>query len=97
MHPQHIFAMGKKKTNPRKVAATMADVERASKKAKSEAISYAFAIFFTVLLDKENADIECLQRVWGEVNDLSDSIARGYVNVSDLLYTLKTEHGIELE
>ena len=75
----------------------MADVKKASKKAQSEAISYAFAIFFTVLLDKENADMEQLQRIWREVNDLSDSIARGYVNVSDLLYTLKTEHGIELE
>lgn len=75
----------------------MADVEKAEKNAQSRAISYAFAIFFTVLLDKENADMEQLQRIWREVNDLSDSIARGYVNVSDLLYTLKTEHGIELE
>jgi hypothetical protein len=89
--------MGKKKTNPRRIAATMADVEKAEKNAQSRAISYAFSIFFTVLLDKENADMEQLQRIWREVNDLSDSIARGYVNVSDLLYTLKTEYGIELE
>ena len=34
--------------------------------------------------------------VWDEVNDLSDSIARGYVSVSDLRDVLKREYDIEI-
>ena len=34
--------------------------------------------------DKEHADAEIIQRVWGEVNDLSEEIREGRVNVKDL-------------
>lgn len=82
------------KPNPRKRPATHADVERAKKAAFNEAVDYAMAIFFTVLCDKESADKEIMQRVWGEVNDLADSVAKGYVTVSDLRRTLNVEYDI---
>jgi hypothetical protein len=85
-----------RKVNPRKRPATQVDVERAKREAQDEAVRYAFAIFFTVLWDKELADMEAMQRVWSEVNDLSDSVASGYVSVSDLLNTLKEEYGVIL-
>jgi len=92
--------MGKKnskKVNPRRRPATEADVKRAKQSAQEKAVNIAWAIFFTVLRDKENADAEILRRVWDEVNDLSDSVSQGYVSVSDLMRTLAEEAGIVLE
>lgn len=89
--------MAKHKTNPRRRPATQADVLKAKEEAKAEAIAYAFAIFFSVLADKEHAETDDLIRVWHEVNELSDSVVKGYVNITDLLHTLKTERGIYLK
>lgn len=86
----------RKKTNPRRRPATMQDVERAKRAAQEEAVTNAMAMFFTVLYDKGHADIEKLQKIWREVNELSDSIIKGYVRVSDLRNTLKQEYGIEV-
>lgn len=84
----------KKKVNPRRRPATEADVERAKKDALEEAVVYVMAIFFTVLCDKEQADKEIMQRVWNEVNELSDSVTKGYVSISDLRRTLNEEYDI---
>lgn len=83
-----------RKTNPRRKPATQADVKRAKDKATSDACRACMAIFFTVLLDKERADKETLQRVWGEVESLSDSVAKGYVSISDLMRVLRDEYEI---
>ena len=85
-----------KKTNPRRRPATQADVLRARDKAVSDAVHLCMVIFFTVLLDKENADAEILHRVWDEVNDLSDSINQGYVTEADLRRVLREEYDIEI-
>lgn len=53
-------------------------------------------LFFTVLLDKEQATAEILQRVWKEIEDLSDSVAQGYVSANDLAHVLKDEYGISV-
>jgi hypothetical protein len=53
-------------------------------------------IFFTVLLDKHGATKDELKVFWDEVNDLSDSITKGYVNMADLRYTLNKEYEIEI-
>lgn len=85
-----------KKPNPRKRPANMADVERAAKKVRDEAITYTAVIFLSVLCDKENADKEIIRRVWHEVNELSESISQGYVSVSDLRDTLLNEYEINI-
>jgi len=84
------------KPNPRKRPANMADVGRATKKVRDEAIRYTSVIFLSTLCDKEQADAEIIRRVWNEVNELSDSISQGYVSVSDLADTLKKEYGINI-
>lgn len=84
------------KSNPRRRVVTEADIKRAKRVTYDEAIRYCFAIFFTVLWDKENADMEVMGRVWDEINDLADSIEKGYVSVSDLIDTLKKDYGITL-
>ena len=84
-----------KKTNPRRKPATQADVKRAKQEAQDKAISLAMCLFLTVMKDKENASNEDLKRIWKEIEDLSDSVVQGYVDLNDLRTTLKEEYGIE--
>lgn len=86
-----------KRVNPHKRPATAADVARAKRDAQLLAINSAWAIFFTVLRDKEGYGPKRLRRVWDEVNYLSESIAEGRVSVQDLAQTIKDEAGITLE
>ena len=85
----------KKKTNPRRRPATQADVNRAKKEAQDQAVKIAWAIMFTCLRDKEGWGKIRLKRLWGEIDNLSDSIAKGYVSIKDLMAVLG-EDGIEL-
>lgn len=86
----------KKRVNPRRKPATMADVQRAKQDAQDRALKAAWSIFFTVLRDKEGYTMEDLQRCWKEVEDLSDSIAKGYCTVADLREILELEEGVRL-
>ena len=86
-----------KKTNPRNRPASQADIIKAKKQAQTQAINITWAIFFTVMRDKEGYGKKRLRRVWNEVNELSDSISKGYVNVKDLMRVLDEEAGILLE
>ncbi len=88
--------MKKQRVNPNRRPATVADVQRAKRDAQDEAIKMTWSIFFTVMRDKEGYGVKRLQRLWGEVNELSDSIAKGYVNVTDLRKALMEEAGINL-
>ena len=84
------------KTNPRRRPATQADVERARDEAVRETVRFCMVVFFTVLLDKFAASKEDLQRVWYEVNDLSDSVKKKYVSLKDLKTVLVEEYDIHL-
>lgn len=91
--------MGSKKSgkvNPRRRPASQADVKRASAAALDKAIASAWAIFFTVLWDKEGFDQKRMKRVWDEVNALSNGINNEYVTVNDLLRMLEEEAGLVL-
>lgn len=89
--------MKKKKVNPRNRPATQADVNKAKRDAQEEALKLAWSILFTVLRDKEGYEVEDLKRVWEGVENLSDSIVKGYVSLADLRYALKEEAGINLD
>lgn len=65
-------------------------------RARKRAIETAWAIFFTALRDKEGCSEEALQRVWKGVENLSDSIAKGYITAKDLAKALEEEAGINL-
>ena len=86
----------KKRVNPHRRPATMATVNRVREETKDQAVSLAIALFLTVMCDKFGFDAEQLQKVWAEVNDLSDSVVKGYVNVQDLKDVLREEYGIEI-
>lgn len=89
--------MTKRKTNPRRRPASMADVERAKDKARTDTVRTSWSVFFTVLWDKEGMSNEDLGRIFAEVEDLSDSVIRGYCSVSDLRDTLRREADIVIE
>lgn len=86
----------KKRVNPRRKPATQADVEKAKRQAQTHAINMVWAVFFTALRDKERFGYKRLRRVWDEVNYISDSIGKGYIDIDDLVNELK-EHDITLE
>lgn len=85
------------KTNPRRIPVTKADLEKAKTEAREEAVRIAWSIFFTVLRDKHGATIEELRQFWDEVNELSDSIAKGYCTVADLRQILREEAGANID
>lgn len=85
-----------KRINPRRRPATMADVQRAKDTATADACRVTLAIFFTALLDKEGMDAEQLQRIWHEVEALSESVRDGYVSAPDLIRVLREEYEIDI-
>ena len=89
--------MKKKRVNPNRRLASVADLNRAKKEAKDRAVEIAWSIFFTVLCDKEGYTQEDLRRIWNEVEDLSDSITKGYCTVKDLRSILHDEMGVDLK
>lgn len=82
------------RTNPKNKVVTQADIKKIKQTIADEMLEISKVLFFTVLLDKEGMSSEDLHRILGEVNDLSDSILLGYVNISDLKNTLKQEQGL---
>lgn len=84
----------RKKPNPRSVPMSTAERER---DIRVHALCTAWAIFFTVLADKEGYDTEGMQRVYKACEYLSDSISSGRVNVPELRRVLNDEYGIEID
>lgn len=85
-----------KRINPRRRPATQADVQRAKDTATADACRVTLAIFFTALLDKEGMGAEQLQRIWREVEALSESVRDGYVSAPDLIRVLREEYEIDI-
>ncbi len=86
-----------KKVNPRRKPTNQADIQKAKKTATVNAIRSAWVIMFTCLHDKEGWGKIRLKRLWNEVEELSDSVIKGYVSINDLMRTLKDEMGVELD
>ena len=84
---------GKKKLNPNRVPRT---TEEKITYERSKAIKLAYIIFLSVLCDKIGLTNDDLARTYRGCLDLSDSIAKGYVNVEDLKKTLREERGLDI-
>ena len=83
----------KKKLNPNRVPRT---TEERITYERSKAIKLAYVIFLSVLCDKIGLTNDDLARTYRGCLDLSDSIAKGYVNVEDLRKTLHKERGLDI-
>ena len=88
---------GKKKVNPRRRPASMADVERAKSEAVCKAIVLTKALTFTALLDEGIIKPEDVKRGWDKTRYLADSTKKGYITVQDMYDTLVEEYGVDLE
>ena len=85
----------KKRVNPRRRPATMADLEKAKRTIMAEATGHAVAVFLTVLVDKYNM-ADQIVKVWRDVNKLSEEVIEGRVSVADLEDVLLREYGIKV-
>ena len=83
----------KKKLNPNRVPRT---TEEKITYERSKAIKLAYIIFLSVLCDKIGLTNEDLARAHQGCLDLSESIAKGYVNAEDLRRTLQKERGLNI-
>ena len=84
---------GKKKLNPNRVPRT---TEEKINYERAKAIKLTYVIFLSVLCDKIGLTNDDLARTHKGCLDLSDSIAKGYVNVEDLKKTLREERGLDI-
>ena len=84
---------GKKKLNPNRVPRT---TEERIAYERSRAIKLAYVIFLSVLCDKIGLTDDDLEIAYKGCLDLSDSIAKGYVNVEDLRKALREERGLDI-
>lgn len=83
------------KTNPRRIPRTQADVDKAWNDGVLAGVSNATTIFLTVCVDKFGMEDQ-MQKLWEEINKLSQEIAEHRVSVSDLKHTLLKESGIKV-
>lgn len=86
-----------KKTNPRDIPATQADVNRAKKAAYNQAIDICWAVIMNVMHDKYGFGKDRMKRLWGQIGKLSDEVTEGRVKVNDIKRTLLEECGISIE
>lgn len=82
----------KRKVNPRKKPCTEAE---AQKKA-DEAFYLAIAIMMSTVAEDEIYDDDGIKALWDKINYKADSIAKGYINLFDLVDALREEYGINV-
>ena len=86
-----------KKTNPRKIPRTQADVDHAQKLGQAQGVDLAMTIFFTAMMDKGIVQREQVPEMWDACCYVADSIIQGYVNVYEQQRMLQEEYGISFE
>lgn len=84
-----------KKKNPC-VQLKASDVKKMKRDASDKALKYGLVLFLTVMRDKEGYGIKRLQRIYDNMQELADSINKGYVNLFDLEKTLQEEANINI-
>lgn len=88
--------MGKKKTNPKRIPKTQADVDRAEEKGRFFGMEFMANLTLWVLIDKHDAPDEDVLQLRDEILYLCDSIDKGYVSYPDIRRALREEHGTEV-
>ena len=87
--------MGKKVN--KSVTIRQSELKALEKKITSQAINAAYVIYLTVMRDYEGWGKKRLRRLEAEIQDLSDSIARGYCSLYDLEKVLFDEARIAMK
>ena len=84
-----------KKVNPRRRPANGADVEKAWERGVHEGVSYASAVFLTVIVDKFDGR-DYVRDIWREIEKLSEEVNEHRVSVADLRTVLREEYQVEV-
>ena len=85
-----------KKKNPC-IHLKQSDVKKLKNDATNIGIRYAMVIFLYVMREKEGFGDKRLKRVYDEMNDVVDSINKGYINLNDLEQVLSLEYDLTIE
>lgn len=89
----------KRKTNPKNIHRTQADVDRAVDAATRQAVGAAFEIMLYILLDKHDAPEEDVQQFASELDWLAASLYSndpGHLTWGDVRRVLK-EHNVKVK
>ena len=84
-----------KKTNPRRIPKTQADVDAAYDKGVTDGSDCACIIMMSALLDKFNA-ADYLPDIWAAFGKLSEEIKERRVSIPDLRRTLRDEYDLKV-
>ena len=82
-----------KKTNPRRIPRTQADVDRALEAGRTEGINGALIMFLYTMRDKFGATDDELTQFSEAFNYVVDSINKGYITEADLKNVVRAEYG----
>lgn len=85
-----------KKKNPC-IHLKQSDVKKLKNDATNIGVRYAMVIFLYVMREKEGFGDKRLKRVYDEMNDVVDSINKGYINLNDLEQVLSLEYDLTIE
>ena len=88
--------MSKKKKNPC-IHLKQSDVNKLKNDSTNIGIRYAMVIFLYVMREKEGYGDKRIKRVYDEMNDVVDSINKGYINLNDLEHVLSLEYDLTIE
>lgn len=81
-----------KKTNPRKIPKTQADVDRAYQRGKDEGAKSSIIIMMYAMKDKLGATDDQLTEFFDAITYTVDSINKGYITEKDLQTVIKEDY-----
>ena len=81
-----------KKTNPRKIPRTQADVDRAYQLGKDEGAKSSIIIMMYAMKDKLGATDDQLTEFFDAITYTVDSINKGYITEKDLQTVIKEDY-----
>ena len=85
-----------KKVNPRRKPVNQADIDKAKKRAKEDAMRQILYLILYILIDKHDAPMEDIQQLAEEVNYYSESIAEKRITWKDIERVVRDEYKVFL-
>ena len=84
-----------KKTNPRKIPRSQADVDKAYESGKAAGAKSTVIIMMYAMKDKFGATDEQLTDFFEAISYVVDSINKGYITEKDLMTVIKDDYDME--
>ena len=86
-----------KKTNPKKIPATLYDVERARREGRYEGFNGLMSMFLWVASEDFNFNDSDLEKLQQRILFYCEEISAGRLKLADIISALKEEHDITIE